>query len=93
MFLIPNAHKLRDMSMSNVTSSTLQKCEEAAIASKKRMLNTKFSNSKCVVRMNDSASSFDGEARTLTQKEVQSLRDTKHEVAAHALRAFSAPTP
>lgn len=70
-----------------VTSFKLQQAKESAIESKKRMLSIRPTVGNYVVKMTAGATSTN-KARMLTKEEVQSLRDTKRQVADHVKREF-----
>ncbi len=69
-----------------VTSSTLKQAKESAIASKQRILNSRGQSVQYVVQGERRAPV--GTTRVLSREEVDSLRETKRQVATHVSREF-----
>jgi enoyl-[acyl-carrier-protein] reductase (NADH) len=70
-----------------VTSSTLQLAKKSALASKTRMLANKPTDDKYVVKVSTEVPA--GTVRKLSREELNSLRDTKKQVAQHMQLKFA----
>lgn len=69
-----------------VTSSTLKQAKESALASKQQILSSRSESVRYVVQGERRAPV--GTTRVLSREEVDSLRETKRQVATHVSREF-----